>query len=248
MSASYKTKLILAFRSGDRCAFPKCGRNLSIGGNGSSAIVTGVAAHIVGEKKGSARYDESMPIEQRNSHDNLIYLCGDHHTQIDKQEEEFSVDLLRSMKRQHEREVFEAMTEAFANVGFPELEEATRGFMQFEPGDVTWDFSLTALAEKIEKNALGRRSKVIITAGLSLGAEVHSYIECAAQTDMDFPERLKLGFLTKYHSLKSEGYVGDTLFEMMCGFAQQGTKEQASRSAALAMLVYLFETCEVFEK
>lgn len=62
------------------------------------------------------------------------------------------------------------------------------------------------------------------------------------------PERLKAGFLEKYWRLKREGVRGGDLFEMMCQFAQQGFQRQAQRSAGLAVLIHLFEACEVFEK
>ncbi len=61
MSAAYPTKLVLAFRSGDRCAFPGCDRALTVdGGQQSAPAVIGEAAHIAGERPGAARYDESM--------------------------------------------------------------------------------------------------------------------------------------------------------------------------------------------
>ena len=248
MGVSYPTRLVLAFRSGDRCAFLNCERKLSVDGEQSNPVVTGEAAHIVGENAGAARYDGSMTAEERNHYNNLIYLCGDHHTQIDKQEAEFPVDRLRRMKMEHEAKVHQAMTEAFASVGFPELEEATKWLMQVQPGQASQDFSLIAPEDKLKKNALGNRSRTIVTMGLGVAREVRTYVESVAQTDSDFPERLKLGFLNEYYRLKQEGHVGDSLFELMCRFAQRGFEEQASRSAGLAVLVYLFEACEVFER
>ena len=248
MSVSYPTKLILAFHSGDRCAFLNCERTLSVDGEQSNPVVTGEVAHISGEKAGAARYDESMTEEQRNHYNNLIYLCGDHHTQIDKQKADFPVDRLYRMKKEHEAKVREALNEAFASVGFPELEEATRWLKQVQPGEATQDFWLIAPEDKLKRNALGSGSRTIVTIGLSVAREVRTYVECVAQTDSDFPERLKVGFLNEYYRLKQEGHVGDSLFDLMCRFAQRGLEEQASRSAGLAVLVYLFEACEVFEK
>jgi len=90
MSASYATKMVLAFRSGDRCAFPGCPRNLTLDATSNSdAVVTGETAHIAGENSTAARYDPTMTDEERNHYNNLIYLCGDHHTQIDEQEKAF---------------------------------------------------------------------------------------------------------------------------------------------------------------
>ncbi len=249
MSARYTTKLLLAFRSGDRCAFPNCERTLSVDGDHSNPVVLGEAAHIAGEKLGAARYDESMSDEQRNHYSNLIYLCGDHHTQIDKQAGAFPADRLHSLKSQHETKVREAMAEAFAGVGFPELEEATRWITQVEPPvQADQDFSLIPPDDKLKKNELGSSSRFIVTMGLSLAREVGTYVESVAQTDLDFPERLKVGFLNEYYRLRKDGHVGDDLFDLMCRFSQRGLTEQARRYAGIAVLVYLFEACEVFDK
>lgn len=63
------------------------------------------------------------------------------------------------------------------------------------------------------------------------------------------PERLKEGFLIEYHRLKkTKELSADELFDLMCRFAQRGLHRQIERTAGLAVLVYLFETCEVFEK
>ncbi len=248
MSVSPKTKVLLAFRSGDHCAFPGCNKALTIDGEHSAPVVTGEAAHIAGEKEGSARYDPSMTDEQRNDYRNLIYLCGDHHTQIDKQEADFSVQLLHDMKAEHERKAHEAMTEAFANVGFPELEEATRWILQIHPSQSAQNFSLIPPEDKLKKNDLGNRSRAIITVGLSVAREVRAYVESVTQTDNEFPERLKAGFLAEYYRLKQQGHSGDELFELMCRFAQRGFDNQTEKVAGLAVLIYLFEACEVFEK
>ncbi len=75
MSVPYPTKLVLAFRSGNLCAFPGCSRRLTVdGGQKCAPAVIGEAAHIAGEKPGAARYDASMSEQQRNHSDNLIYL------------------------------------------------------------------------------------------------------------------------------------------------------------------------------
>lgn len=248
MSVTYRTKLLLAFRSGDRCAFPECGTALTVDGEKSSPVVIGEAAHITGEKEGAARYDPVMTDEQRDHYDNLIYLCSNHHTQIDKQEADFSVDLLHSMKIDHENRVREAITEAFDSVGFPELEEATQWIMQVKPCQSGNNFSLIAPEDKLKANQLGNGSRGIITMGLSVAREVREFVESVSQIDSDFSDRLKAGFLSEYYRLKQEGHSGDDLFDIMCRFAQRGFKEQAKRSAGIAVLVYLFEACEVFEK
>jgi len=192
-----------------------------------------------------------MTVEERNHYNNLIYICGVCHDVIDDKNngaKDYPVERLHKIKLKHEKKVRDAMTEAFADVGFPELEEATEWIMQLQPGQTEQDFSVIPPDDKIKKNELGNGSRVIITMGLSVANEVSDYIEIVSQTDSNFPERLKGGFLSEYYRLKKDGYTGDDLFDLMCQFAQRGFSDQAKKSAGLAILIYLFEACEVFEK
>jgi len=248
MGATYPTKMLLAFRSGDTCAFPNCAKRLTVDGQQSDPAILGEAAHIAGEKSDAARYDSSMTEDERNHYNNLIYLCGDHHTQIDKQHIDFSIKHLHDIKQKHEQTVRDAMTEAFASVGFPELEEATKWIMKIGPTTDQSNFALVAPDEKIKKNDLGSSSRFIITMGLSVAHDVRSYVESVLQIDDEFPNRLKAGFLEEYFRLRKDGHHGDELFGFMCKFAQRGFRELVNQTAGLAVLIYLFEACEVFEK
>lgn len=249
MSVSYPTKLLLAFRSGDRCAFPGCSRHLTVDGPvGGDSVVLGEAAHIAGEQPKAARYDAAMTDEQRNHYDNLIYLCCDHHTQIDKQPHCFPVDRLRRLKAEHEAKVREGLDAAFAQVGFPELQRATEWVNKYQPGSDSPDLTLVPPDEKISRNRLTNRSRVTITMGLSVARLVGDFVQQEALVDPDYPERLKAGFLEEYFRLWRKGHRGDDLFDLMCEFSQRGLKSQSQRSAGVAVLVYLFEKCDVFEK
>jgi hypothetical protein len=248
MSATYPTKLLLAFRSGDRCAFPGCGRSLTAEGTSCNSVITGEAAHIEGEKSGAAIYNPAMTDEQRNHYNNLIYMCGDHATQIDKQEKDFPVDKLLKIKLAHEQKVRETMNAAFADIGFPELALATTWISRYQPQNPSDEFSIIPPDDKIKKNQLTTASRATIMMGLGVSREVSAFVEQEAKIDTDFPEKLKAGFLEEYYRLRRDGIKGDALFDLMCQFAQQGMKTQTQRSAGLAVLIYLFEACEVFEK
>ena len=121
-----KVKLYLAFRSGGVCAHPDCQVSLTQGPAGDDeAVVIGEAAHIFGEKPGSARFDSIEPIEFLNSAENLIYLCPNHHTLIDKQRETHTVDELIFWKSNHERKMRKATAEPSVEVTYDELQRAT---------------------------------------------------------------------------------------------------------------------------
>lgn len=247
VGASYPTRIILAFRSGGVCAFPKCGKHLSYDAKVGDDTYVGEAAHIRGEKKGAARYDESMADEERDNVRNLIYLCTDHHTIIDKVEADWPPATLQDLKDNHEKQVRQAMEEAFADVAFPELQNAV-SWVATQPPATNGSFDLTAPDEKIKKNALSNGARHIVAAGLTSRATVSDYVEAEAQLDSDFPERLKAGFLEEYYARRKEEHKGDELFELMCAFAQRGLRRQADKTAGIAVLIYLFEICDVFEK
>ena len=249
MGASYPTKVLLAFRNGDRCALPGCCRQLTVDDpNGQAPVVTGEAAHIAGEKPDAARYVSTMTDDERNHYNNLIYLCGDCHTRIDKQEDAFPIPMLQQIKADHEKRAREAMNAAFADIGFPELRMATEWMSKVSPSQSAVDFTLVAPDAKIHRNGLSSASRLTIAMGISASPTVAAFVEQESLTDSDFPERLKAGFLEEYYRLRKEGFRGDELFEFMCEFAQRGMREQSKRTAGLAVLIYLFERCEVFEK
>lgn len=246
MSVSYPTKVLLAFRSGGVCAI--CGKHLTYEATAGSDTYVAEAAHIRGEKPTAPRYDSSMTDEERDAIENLLYLCTDDHTIIDKVAADWPVDRLDKLKADHERKVREAMIEAFADVAFPELASAVSWVSSQAPSVGPGSFDVVPPDEKIKKNALSDSCRHVIAAGLVSRATVAAYVEAETQLDEAFPEKLKSGVLTEYYRLKHEGRKGDELFELMCSFAQRGMKSQVQKTAGIAVLIYLFEICDVFEK
>lgn len=226
---------------------PNCGKHLTYDSPTGGDAYVGEAAHIKGEKPKAARYEADMTDAERDHVDNLLYLCTDDHTIIDKVPADWPTEKLIEIKITHERQVRQAMELAFSDVAFPELQNAV-AWVSNQPPVTNGSFDLTAPEEKIEKNELSNGSRHIITAGLMSRDTVAAYVEAEAQLDADFPERLKSGFLEEYFKRRKEGSKGDELFELMCAFAQRGMRKQADRTAGVAVLVYLFEICDVFEK
>jgi len=108
MAIKDKNIKLLWSNAAGRCSFTDCGMRLTVEQAAHEAPYTlGEMAHIKGENKGSNRYDETQTNEERNSYENLILLCPNHHTLIDKPENEcmYSVDVLKEMKIAHENNV-----------------------------------------------------------------------------------------------------------------------------------------------
>ncbi|MDD7570050.1 MAG: HNH endonuclease [[Actinobacillus] rossii] len=64
-----------------------------------NGYIIGEHAHIRGEKTGSARYDKDYPESKLTTEENLILLCANCHSMIDKDEENWSVEKLLEVKR-----------------------------------------------------------------------------------------------------------------------------------------------------
>lgn len=248
MAVTTATKILLAMRSGGICAMPRCGRHLTYSAVVGTDTYIAEAAHIRGEKLTAARYDASMTDIERDSIHNLIYFCTDDHTIIDKVEADWPVHKLVTIKTEHERKVRDTLIEAFADVAFPELASAVAWVTTQTPAVIPVSFEITAPEEKIRKNDLSNASRIVIASGLVSQATVASYVEAETQLDPYFPDKLRSGFLAEYHALRYKGHKGDELFELMCAFAVRGLNKQIDRTAGLAVLIYLFEICDVFER
>lgn len=108
MPITDKAIKLLWSNAAGRCSFTDCKEKLTVEQAAHSAPHTlGEMAHIKGKNKGSNRYDKAQTDAQRDSYENLILLCPNHHTLIDKPENEetYSVDVLTKMKSDHEASI-----------------------------------------------------------------------------------------------------------------------------------------------
>ena len=85
--------------SGNRCAFRQCPQPLV---DESTGKVTARICHIKGNTPTSKRYDASQSEEERQGFDNLILMCPIHHDVIDADDVTFTVEVLRTLKSEHE--------------------------------------------------------------------------------------------------------------------------------------------------
>lgn len=95
-------------RAASRCSI--CQIELSQDASATNAsFLLGEQAHIVGETENSPRGESLLELTERNSYHNLILLCPNHHTEVDKSVPDWPVERLYLTKSRHELWVNESL-------------------------------------------------------------------------------------------------------------------------------------------
>ncbi len=246
-------KVVIA-RSGNKCAYPQCGLELTIDPRsvGDQPKATGKVAHIAAASPGGPRYDETMTRTQRRSAGNLVYLCGPHHDAIDSQLEYHTREFLLDAKRAHEEAVERAVRSALGEVTYEELMVVCTVIASVPaPQQELGVERALPLQVKIDLNRLGQSSVQRITDGLSQAARVADFIAFQNSMSPSFGRSLVLRFKSDYFAALAEDLEPDAVFDYLVDKAidNAGPRDTPQvRAAALSVVAYLFEICEIFER
>ncbi len=210
----------------------------------------GKIAHIYAHGDLGPRSSPDLTAKQRDCYENWIWVCSDHHDEIDDPDllQEFPAELLLEKKRQIEAFVRETLKWHLRDIGFPELEAVCAVLALTREVADDSGFELLEVDEKIRKNDLGPETRDQITWGLGKAQEVGAILEFMDRKRSGVAQQIAARFKAEYHGLWSGGLKNNQLFDAMRGFANGVHPDPAQRAAGLAVLVYLFERCEVFEK
>ena len=74
-----------------------------------SAETIGEIAHIVSHTKTGPRGNDALPLEKRDDYSNLMLLCPNHHSEIDKLPDSWPSSKLQQIKNDHEKWVSEKL-------------------------------------------------------------------------------------------------------------------------------------------
>jgi hypothetical protein len=241
-------KLLWGLSAG-RCAFPNCRHQcIALETDFDATATLGKIAHIIAHSDDGPRANPAMPLEDRDCYENWMLLCPTHHDLVDVQPNTYTVEDLQRWKREHEQWVQESLAEAIPAVTFVELEMIARSIIHAPlPAGAEIDFKLTNPRDKMAKNGLTQRIEYKMTIGIIKAREVQDFVNSISVIDSFFSENLKSGFVNEYNRLRDQGLEGDALFEGLHEFASPRQKTFESQAAGLAVIVYLFEKCDLFE-
>src|SRR4051812_11046601 len=125
MPISVRDRKLLWGRSGNRCAFPDCGRELVIEVTLTSVSeAVGEECHIVARRDDGPRGESLLTADERDRYDNLILLCADHHKVVDRDEVNFTPEKLREMRESHNTRVRSSLDPRDASTFEHELQYA----------------------------------------------------------------------------------------------------------------------------
>ena len=235
---------ILRTKSRGCCAKCKCDL---VGGRPGAESNLSEIAHMRGVAGGSARHDPSMSPDDVNKHGNLILLCSTCHKIVDDDPAEYTTDRLEKIKSDHEEWARRQLVRHSKITSFAELEVVAKWLVAAPQAGAKTDYAVTPPLEKIRKNGLSEAARLWIEIGMSKSHLVGRYLE--AQPDPSFGERLRDGFLAIYRDLRAdEDLDADRVFFSMLAMGWDVRQTWDLTPAVLAVMVYLFEKCEVFEK
>lgn len=98
-----RTLKMLWGRAAGRCAIPECRLELLVDDSEHDPIVIiGDIAHVKAMSVAGPRGNTGIGVGSRDEYDNLILLCKNCHAKIDGQKKKFTVDMIRTIKADHE--------------------------------------------------------------------------------------------------------------------------------------------------
>lgn len=93
-----KVRRQLLSECGAMCCAPECEKRFY-----EETTFLAECAHIISHAEGGPRGDGETSAEERDKADNLLYLCLEHHTIVDKNPEKYPAELLRKWKKDRKK-------------------------------------------------------------------------------------------------------------------------------------------------
>lgn len=109
------TEKLVWSKAAGLCAMESCRKSLVLERGDDSAALVGEIAHIVAHSGRGPRSDAEPSGGNRDAEPNLVLLCPNHHTEIDRDPKAWTVQRLLGIKESHERWVRERLSVEQAN-------------------------------------------------------------------------------------------------------------------------------------
>nr|VFK18339.1 MAG: hypothetical protein BECKLPF1236B_GA0070989_11393 [Candidatus Kentron sp. LPFa] len=174
--------------SGNQCAYPGCTAPLVE----PTGTVTGKIAHIKAASENGPRFDESQSEEERHGFNNLILLCGRHHTIIDTEVFDHPAETLIEYKKAHEESGTVEITPHTASVAQALLTNYQNIVIQNNTGQVAVNSPGAIQANTLNLKTTKKNVTIAPPDGsVSSVLEMRSYIEYLIAKYQDYQKQDK---------------------------------------------------------
>ncbi|MDD6775907.1 MAG: HNH endonuclease signature motif containing protein [Methanobacteriaceae archaeon] len=235
--------------AGGRCSMCRTKITLNATKKDEAAQI-GEIAHIIGSSEDGPRGDGNYPKDKLDDYENLILLCPTCHKKVDKQSNSYLPSKLHEIKSNHEKWVDEQLEVSNLEISSKELDIIIRNISSgdYNPSFSFEEFEHIDVSDKINKNDFSSQVKRLLDIGLMKTYEVKSFVTEMDKVDKKFINTLKSFFKDKYLELKEKHDDNDEIFLELWEYIQNDSYSFSENAAALSVLCYMFELCEVFEK
>ena len=229
------------------CSNPDCRRRLILEPTDKDpATTTGYSAHMVAHSLDGPRGKGEALTENRETYENMILLCGYCHRMIDGQPNTYTIEMLKEWKNKHETWVAECILRGMMAIEFKDLEEVTNRFASHYPADSS-PIVAPDITVKIARNGLTERSVRFLRMGVASSSLAGAFIHDLERTRPGIGNRVRSGFMIHYNQGVLDQLLPDDIFTKLMEVASNHSTDFNKQAAGLAVLGYLFATCEIFE-
>lgn len=247
------TQRVLYAQSAGMCSMPDCNVPLVFNkklGKGHYANL----AHIEAYSENGARFNPNLSFEERNGEENIIVVCANCHKKIDDDPKTYTVEKLKNIKETHIARIV-LLKENMIHFDYDDLLYASKSILDYGSKNYkskeliigyNANFDIKPIEYKIRKNDMTVISKNHITSAMLQQESVLHFISSMSKEDEMFAYKLRDSLKNCYNRFR-KSYSGDMLLtKLYLQFSKPLSEKQ--QSACLAIIVYFFTICELFEK
>ena len=154
------------------------------------------------------------------------------------------------MKRNHENKVERKMRSDIGEVKYETLERLLTS-LAIDASPIGGDIELSIpIKNKIKLNCLSESTERIIQEGLAQIPKVQHVMTDLVGANSNYERRITAAFKMFYEMAVAEGMSSDDAFHFVCakiGENGGGQMTSENEAAALSLVAYMFELCEIFE-
>lgn len=247
------TQRVLFSESAGICSLPDCNMPIVFDKKVGKGHYSNLA-HIEAYSKKGPRFNPKLSVEQRNSEENIIIVCANCHKKIDTDTETYTVEALKKIKQNHIARI-KLIKENMIHFDYDDLIYASRSILDSRKNESKTEkvkieynvnYDIKPIDYKIRKNDMSFISKNNIVAAMLQQETVVEFISHMSKENENFAYELLSTLKEHYNKFKIE-YSGDMLLtKLYTQFIKPLSDKQ--QSACLAIIVYFFTICELFEK